>query len=112
MEEKETDMESSANRMYIDSVRKITSAVGQGLSFDQACSIVAPDDEKMREAVIDDALKVLIAEMHFSMGMPLKELAVRLSVSLTRIMDAKESMLREVAEFGISEYREGIAGNA
>ncbi|GAB4409643.1 MAG: hypothetical protein OHK0032_05300 [Thermodesulfovibrionales bacterium] len=109
MEEKEMDQDSSLDRMYMDSVRKIMSAVGQGLSFDQACSTMDMDDKELREAIIDDALKVLIAEMHFSKGMPLKELAVKLSVSLSRIMNAKESMLIEVGEASIAEYRAGHA---
>ncbi|MBI5025496.1 MAG: hypothetical protein HZC12_01975 [Nitrospirae bacterium] len=96
---------------YEDSVKKIISDVEQGLSFDAACSVLNPAvcGTEIKESIIDDALKVLIAEMHFSNGVPLKQLAMKLKLSSSKLINAKESMLKEAGEAAIAEYKASIA---
>lgn len=74
-----------------DSIRKIRTAVENGLSFDEACSLIEIADADVRESVVDNALKLLVAEMHHGSGMPLKQLAMKLRLSLSRLMNAKRA---------------------
>ena len=67
------------------------------MSFAQACSLVAIDEPEIRGVVHDDALKALISDMHFSGKMPLKQLAMRLGLSLSRVIKAKEGILQDEA---------------
>ncbi|HUO78090.1 MAG TPA: hypothetical protein VMU21_11000 [Thermodesulfovibrionales bacterium] len=75
------------------SVAIIKEAVEQGASFDQACSLVAIKDPELREVVFNSALKALVSDMHLSRGMPLKQLAMKLGLSLSRVINAKERIL-------------------
>jgi len=85
-----------------DSIRKIRSAVENGLSFNEACSLLEITDMDLRESVVSDSLKLLVAEMHYGNGMPLKQLAMKLRLSLSRLMNARESIKerKEIAPAG------------
>jgi pilus assembly protein TadC len=99
--------ENGFNDVYADSIRKIRSAVEQGLSFDEACSLTVVKDAGLRESIVNDSLKAIIAEMHFSRGLPLKNLAMRLRVSLSRLLNAKEGMPGESGEGASAKKRKG-----
>jgi hypothetical protein len=77
---------------YEDAMRQVRNSVEQGLPFDQACSLITVENIEVREMVINNSLRLLIAEMHYKNGMPLKQLAMKLRLSLSRLMNAKESM--------------------
>lgn len=98
--------------LYEESVRKIQSAV-KSMSFGQAVKLVEIEDEKLKRAVMDDALKVLIAEMHFSGNMTLKELGKKLKVPLGRLEAAKAEMLEDVRAAAIdASQKSSQVGNA
>ncbi|MCL4476506.1 MAG: hypothetical protein M1508_09815 [Nitrospirae bacterium] len=105
--EKTEAMENSFNDALKDSIQKIRGAVEQGLSFDEACSLIAVKDPGLRESIINDALKAIVAEMHFSRGLPLKNLAMRLRLSLSRLLNAKEGMPGESGEVASAKRRKG-----
>jgi IMP dehydrogenase/GMP reductase len=108
---------SEEDKVYEESVRRIQSAVKQSIPFGQAAKLVDVEDEGLRRAIVDDALKVLIAEMHFTGGKDLKELSARLKLPLKRLETAKAEMLKDVEAAAIDAYKqetggEGSAGNA
>lgn len=105
--EKTEAMGNSFNDVRQDSVQKITSAVKQGSSFEEACSLIAVKDTGLRESIISDSLMAIITEMHFSQGLPLKNLAMRLRVSLSRLLNAKERMHGESGEAASAKRRKG-----
>jgi hypothetical protein len=103
---------SDADRLYEESVRKIQNAV-KSMTFGQAVKLVEIEDENVKRAVIDDALKVLIAEMHFTGGKPLKELAKKLKVPLSRLETSKAEMLDDVRAAAIEAAKNSsFSGNA
>ncbi|MDA8387472.1 MAG: hypothetical protein M0Z58_02255 [Nitrospiraceae bacterium] len=97
--------ESEEDKLYGESVKRIQSAVSQGMSFESAAGLIDVKDETLRAQILDDALKVLIAQMHFKEGMPLERLAKKLGLSMKRIEEAKEAMLREVSEAAVEQFR-------
>jgi hypothetical protein len=120
MEKNDKDVSvSEEDRLYDESVRRIMNAVlKQTLSFGQAVKLIDVSEEGLKAAIIDDALKVLIAELHFNGGKTLKELCPILKLPLKTLEKAKAEMLSDVEEAAIEVYKKqvgedgGVFGNA
>ena len=97
--------EPEEDRVYGESIKRIQSAVEQGMSFKSAAGLIDVKDEAVRAQILNDALKVLIARMHFEEGMPLEKLAKKLGLSAKRLEEVKEEMLREVGEAEAEKFR-------
>lgn len=95
MKNEHTTQEEETFVFPVHSAAIIKEAVEQGASFDKACSLVAIKDPELRELVFTSALKTLVSEMHFSGRMPLKQLAMKVGVSLSRVINAKERILQD-----------------
>jgi hypothetical protein len=98
-------MERSSSDIARDTVKKIREAVEQGASFEEACFGIGIQDRGLRESIMKDSLKAIIADMHFSQGLPLKTLAMKLGISLSRLLNAKEGMPGESGGAGSPEDR-------
>ncbi len=91
----------------------IREKLGQGLDFDTACADIGVEDAKVRQEIIDDMLKVLIGEEHFSKNVPLEELAKKLKVAAERLEKAKLEMLEDVKNTSIKAFYKSLGhGNA
>ena len=98
--------ESEEDKLYNESVKRIQSAVEQGMSFESAAGLVDVKDEALKAQVLDDALKVLIAQLHFTGGMTLDALAKKLGLPLKHLEEAKRAMLEEVEDAAVKKFRE------
>jgi hypothetical protein len=76
----------------------------KGLGFDDACAGLEVVDPEMRQIIIDDYLKVTIAEQHFQAQRDLKDVALDLSIPLERVEAAKGQMMAEVEKAAIDHY--------
>jgi hypothetical protein len=108
------EIASEDDRLYDESVEKVIAGVKRSLTFEQAAALIDLKDGATREAVLDDALKVLVAEMHFAAKKPLKEMASALGLPIKRLEKAREEMLKEVEQAAIEKYKSstGQTGNA
>ena len=88
----------------------IFSGMEKGLGFDEACSGLTMVDPEMRRVIIEDYLKVTIAERHFQDGRPLEEVAGTLKIPVERVAATKEGMLVEVQEAARAVYRAQAGG--
>lgn len=104
------------SRIYERTLEKIMESLKNGLSFREACDAVEYDDDKLREFVEDDALKIMIAEMHYNEGRTLEEVASRLGVNVDTLVRANQEMLLDVELASVEVYRAehpgGHSGNA
>ncbi len=101
------------DKAYELAVAKVREGLAKGLDFDAACAAIEVENEELKKSIIDDMLKVLIAEEHFGKGLPLEDLAKILNVSLERLEAAKTSMLNDVKETSIKAFYKGLGhGNA
>ena len=101
------------DKAYEKATAVIREALARGLDFDTACGTIEVEDENLRKSIIDDVLKVLIAEEHFTRDTPLEELAKRLNVSVERLEAAKKSMLEDVRDTSIKAFYRSLGhGNA
>ncbi len=111
------DLPKEQEQMYDESVRRIKSAVEKEMSFEQAASLVDVEDESLKAAIVNDALKVLIAEMHFAHGKSVVDVAKALKLPPERVEQARTEMLSEVEQSAVDAYKrehghKGPEGNA
>lgn len=104
------------SRIYNEALAKIREGIANGLNFSEATSVVNIGDAELEKLVIDDALKILIAEMHFAKGELLYKVADTLKVPLKTVNKAHMEMLEDAgiaaAETYSGENPEGLFGNA
>ncbi|MGC2064247.1 MAG: hypothetical protein WA610_14855 [Thermodesulfovibrionales bacterium] len=94
-----------ADRQYMLEINRIREALARGLGFDEATALIEEKDEAVKAGIIEDTLKVLIAEEHFAKGIALEEMAQRLKIPAERLESAKKSMLDEiVGDASMREY--------
>jgi hypothetical protein len=101
------------DKAYEKAVLRIREGLVKGLDFDSACAAIEVENEELKKHIIDDMLKVLIAEEHFNKNISLDELAGRLKISLDRLESAKLEMLEDVKNSSIKAFYQGLKpGNA
>lgn len=94
-----------ADRQYMLQIRKIREGLARGLGFDEASALIEEQDEGVKASILDDTLKVLIAEEHFARGIGLEEMAQRMKIPAEKLEAAKKSMLDEiVGDASLREY--------
>jgi hypothetical protein len=102
--------------IHENAIERIIEAYQNGLNFKEACSTVSVEDPELRRLIFDDALKIMIADLHISKGMTLIETSERLKVPLRIIMTAYNEMLEDVGYSAAEIFRfnnpEGPIGNA
>lgn len=107
------------DRIYSEAITKIREGMQNGLTFDKACDSINVEDEELKEFILDDALKIMLAEMHYGKAMPLEEVAKILNVSMGRISKASLEMIEDAGIAAAKMYNEsnkskptGPSGNA
>ena len=86
-------------------IAAIQAGLSAGESFDAACARVETADPDLRRIIIDDFLKVTIAQRHFQGGESTEEVARALGVSAERVDFARREMLAEVAAASVDVFR-------
>ena len=84
------------NRAYRKSIEMIRTNLGNGVKFDLASEFITIEDRELRALIIDDALKIEIAELHYGKRIPLLEVSKRLGVSMDRLLKASNEMLEDL----------------
>ena len=103
----ETDM------AYEKAISRIREGLEKGLDFDRACASVEVKNEELKRRIIDDMLKVIIAEEHYNKNIPLDKLSAALKTPLERLESAKAEMLEDVKNSSIKAFYKALKpGNA
>ena len=92
--------------IYDEAMKKIRNGMENGLSFSEAFGMVDVQDPELKHFIEDDALKVLVAEMHFQKGLPLQQVADTLKISLKRLNTAITEMLEDIGTTAAAIYRQ------
>ena len=93
------------DRLHEAGIAAIGAGLAAGESFDEACRRVEAADPEMRRIIIDDFLKVTIAQRHFQGGESTEDVARALGVSAERVEHARREMLAEVAAASVDVFR-------
>ena len=104
------------DRVYESAIASMREGLKSGLSFSEACSIMDVTDPELRRFIEDDALKIVIAEMHYGKGTALKELSRMLRLPYAVVYEANIEMLEDAglsaAEIYKHENFDNAVGNA
>lgn len=84
------------DRIYEETIAIILQSLKNGLNFKEACSMIRVEDHDLKRFIIDDALKIMIAEMHYSKGLSLQQVSDALNVPIRTIGIANMEMLEDV----------------
>jgi len=92
-------------RIHDTGFARIQEGLAAGFGFDKACEgIEAPDDE-LRRIIVDDYLKVTIAQRNFQGGESTSDIAASLGIPVGRVELARREMLAEVAAASVEVFR-------
>jgi hypothetical protein len=104
------------SRIYNEAMDNIMGGLQKGLNFDEACAATEIGDADLKAYVVDDALKILIADMHFVKGLPLQHVADTYGVSMDAVVKASREMMEDIEATTSEIYRSsqpgGHVGNA
>ncbi|MGD0885889.1 MAG: hypothetical protein ABSA46_13650 [Thermodesulfovibrionales bacterium] len=83
-------------RIYRKYIEVIRSGISNGVKFDVACDFITVEDVELRNLIIDDALKIEIAEMHYGKGRSLLDVSKNLGVPMDRLLKATAEMMEDI----------------
>ncbi len=83
-------------RIYKRCIDAIRLNVSNGIRFDLACEAITVEDNELRMLIVNDALKIEIAELHYGKGIPLIDVSKKLGVSMERLLKANNEMMEDV----------------
>jgi hypothetical protein len=95
------------SRIYNEAMDSIIEGLQNGLSFDDACQHVQIEDKRLKEFIMDDALKIMIADIHFNKGLSLEHISSVLNVPLDVVKRAQVEMLEDI-EISTTEVYKSI----
>ena len=101
------------DKAYEKAIFQIREGLAKGLDFDSACASIKVENEELKRHIIDDMLKVILAEEHYNKNIPLDKLSAALKISVDRLETAKHEMLEDVKNTSIKAFYKGLKpGNA
>jgi hypothetical protein len=98
------------DRLHVEGFAAIVAGLAAGLGFDEACARLGVADAALRALIVDDFLKVRIAERHFQGGRTVAEVAEELRIPAARVARAREEMLAVVAREAVEAFRQQGGG--
>lgn len=82
--------------IYDKEIKKLLKMVNDGLSYEDACKTINLDTPEMKRLIAEDLLKILIAELHYSKGISLEQIAQKLQIPVSQIRDTHRMMIEDV----------------
>ncbi|MHB8834359.1 MAG: hypothetical protein ACYC9Y_01390 [Candidatus Methylomirabilia bacterium] len=92
-------------RLHEAGFAAIRSGLAAGLDFEKACAGIEAADADLRRIIVDDFLKVTIAQRNFQGGESTTDIAATLGISVERVEFARREMLAEVAAASVDVFR-------
>jgi deoxyhypusine synthase len=90
--------------IYMEALAKVKAGLAKGFDFETASSALDIKDKELRETVLDDVLKVVIAEEHFAKNIPLEQISRKLNLPVERIEKACKEMFEDVEKSSIDNF--------
>jgi hypothetical protein len=88
-----TEEESAVYNKVMD---EIMSALKNGQKFNEVCNAIHVEDKELKSYIEDDALKIIIADMHFTKGLSLEDVSDALDVSIDTVNKATAEMMEDI----------------
>jgi len=91
-------------KIYKEALSKVKAGLARSFDFDTASATVDIKDKYLREAVLDDVLKVIIAEEHFAKNVPLEQISQKLNLPIERMEKARKEMFEDVEKSSVDAF--------
>lgn len=92
------------DRLHQEAMDFLSQQLNNGQSWKSASESLKMDDKVLKSVVLDDFLKITLAQRNFQGGEGLKSIAKSLKVPMELLVAIKEDMIREVKEASIQAY--------
>ncbi len=92
------------DRLHAESIAWLRKRVREGKPWKKIVADFTVPDEKFKAVILDDFLKITLAERHFQSGEALKSIAQLLHVPVELLTAVKEEMIREVRDASVQVY--------
>jgi hypothetical protein len=99
---------SESEKIYMAALKAVKAGLAKGYDFESASSTVDIQDKQLRQTVLDDVLKVIIAEEHFTKKIPLDQISTALNLPMERLEKARAEMLEDVENSAVTAYYNNI----
>lgn len=93
------------DRIHEEATAFIRARVAEGWTWEKVGKGLKVADAELKAIILDDFLKVTIAERHFQGGEGIKEVAKALNAPVKVLMDARQAMIAEVEDAAIKAYQ-------
>ncbi|MBF0160425.1 MAG: hypothetical protein HQL58_12990 [Magnetococcales bacterium] len=100
----DTGFSAEDDRIYEMAMIEIRRKVQQNIHWDRIIAELKVVDEEIKRIVLDDFLKITVAERHFQGQESLKRIGQSLHIPMDRMLAIKQNMLREVEDAAINAY--------
>ncbi|MBF0159456.1 MAG: hypothetical protein HQL58_08010 [Magnetococcales bacterium] len=100
----QTGFSAEDDQIYDAAMAAIRAKVQQNVRWDRIVTELKGIDAEIKRIVLDDFLKITLAERHFQGQESLKRIAQSLHIDMEQIVAIKQSMLREVEDAAIKAY--------
>lgn len=95
---------SESEKIYMTALVTIKNGLLKGFDFESASAMVTIADNGLKQAVLDDVLKVIIAEEHFIKMVPLEQISEKLHLPMDRLEKARAEMLDDVENSALNAF--------
>lgn len=93
------------SKIYNSAISKILHDLSNGIKFKDACDSVIIEDEELKEYIIDDVIKIVIAELHYINKISLYKIADFLELPIETIIKANNEMIEDLGNSSIDFYK-------
>lgn len=83
-------------KIYDNEIKRLQKLIAEGTTYNDACNTLTLTDPEMRQVIVDDLLKVLIAELHYGKGKSFEQIAESLCVEVSEIKEMHRIMIEDV----------------
>lgn len=91
--------------IYESAIGHLREGVAKGWPWDKIAASIQLADPALKAIVLDDFLKITLAERHFQGGEGLKKIAQSLKVPMKLLVALKEAMIEEVSQASVKVYQ-------
>ncbi len=82
--------------IYTEAIKKLEKELAKGKTLDQACEVLSRLEKPLKSVIIDELLRVILAEHHFTKGRGLDDIALLLGISYEKVAAAKTAVIQEL----------------
>lgn len=97
------------DEIYDEAIAYLQSYIDKGMKFDEACALITVKDPELKRLIADDFLKIMMAQLHYSGGMPVKEVAEKLGVPIAKMIAIRDLMVEEISHTAMAQYHRSIS---